>query len=157
MPTAPHGCPSAFGLASWPRCLLQTVYVFHRLAVGYMVIYDDLWYTSPSSEVCQILNVHKTPLTQGGQRMPVIQCQCQCFLGRWVSCLPDCQTTNSDHFIWAVAKTPVGWWLVGGLYYPIDWELQQSKNGKSLKTNQYNGMIEGFWTLFICKSLLGTS
>ena len=47
--------------------------------------------------------------------------------------------------------------LVGenrGLYYPIYWYIADYNNpiGESLLTNQYDGMIDGFWTLLTCSN-----
>ena len=47
------------------------------------------------------------------------------FLGSW--------TWQLDFIIWAVFKTPVGWWLYRELYYPIYW---------------------GFWTPLMCLQLI---
>ena len=41
-----------------------------------------------------------------------------------------------------------------GLYYPRYWYIADFNNpiGESLLTNQYDGMIDGFWTLLTCSN-----
>ena len=41
-----------------------------------------------------------------------------------------------------------------GLYFPIYWYIADYNNpiGESLLTNQYDGMIDGFWTLLTCSN-----
>ena len=49
---------------------------------------------------------------------------------------------------WAVFKSPVGWWLVRGLYYPsYIGDYSHSNRGIPINQPGLNGMREGFWTL----------
>ena len=60
--------------------------------------------------------------------------------------------------IWAVFKSPVGWWLVPGLYYPIytgDYNNPRTGNPE-LTQPVFHGMTQGFlWPLLTCLARFG--
>ena len=51
--------------------------------------------------------------------------------------------------MWAVFKTPLGWWFVPEFYYPIYWGLLHNHRGIPINQQGFNGMREWFGTLLM--------